>query len=186
MTPAAAVVVVNCSRDCELTETISLIADDGHYDTQCDALYARAFGPGRHAKAAARLREGNVCRHELSVLAFHDDELVGACRIWPIAGDNGVPALFLGPIAVDKSMRSIGLGRRSVQACLAASETTQKCPVILVGDLSFFGPLGFEIVPPDQICMPGPVDPKRLLWAVAGVQPSRLPGGNLKPAAVQA
>ena len=177
--------MIDRERDFELTDSSSLFADDGLHDAQCDALYARAFGPGRHAKAAARLREGNVSRRDLSMLAFQDDGLVGACRMWPIIGDNNVPALFLGPIAVDMSVRGGGLGRRLVLACLAAIETAQKCPVILVGDHSFFGPLGFEVVPMNQVRMSGPVDPKRLLWTVTGTHPSDLPRGDVKPAAFQ-
>ena len=151
-----------------MTQTLTLICDDGKHNAECETLYALAFGPGRFAKAAARLREGNVCRRDLSLLAFDGDVLIGACRLWPIVAENGVKALFLGPIAVDPSRRSAGLGRRLVLACLAAADRAHKTSVILVGDLSFFGDLGFQIVPMGQIAMPGPVDPKRLLWRVGG------------------
>ena len=36
--------------------------------------------------------------------------------------------------------------------------------VLLVGDLPFFGPLGFEVTPRDQVRLPGPVNPYRILW----------------------
>jgi predicted N-acetyltransferase YhbS len=147
-----------------VTDDIVLIPDDGQHDAACEALYARAFGPGRHAKAAARLREGNSCWRELSFLAFAGEILVGACRLWPIEASNGAKALFLGPIAVDMSMRSAGLGQRLVLACLAAVDAGETLPIILVGDISFFGRMGFEVVPAGSITMPGPVDPKRLLW----------------------
>jgi predicted N-acetyltransferase YhbS len=161
-----------------VTDDILLIPDDGHHDAPCEALYARAFGPGRHAKAAARLREDNVCQRDISFLAFVGETLVGACRLWPIEAPDGAKALFLGPIAVDMSMRSAGLGQRLVLACLAAADAKgQGLPVILVGDLSFFGRMGFETVPVDSIAMPGPVDPKRLLWRVGGA--STLPQGRL-------
>ena len=161
-----------------MTNIISLIPDSSQYDAQCEALYARAFGPGRHVKAAARLREGNVCRRDLSVLALADGFVAGACRIWPIEASNGVPALFLGPIAVDIDVRSRGLGQRLVSACLRAIDAEQGCPVILVGDLSFFGKMGFEIVPHGKVKMPGPVDPKRLLWRL-GKDVKILPAGDL-------
>jgi predicted N-acetyltransferase YhbS len=161
-----------------LNESIPIIPDDAKYDAQCEALYARNFGPGRHAKAAARLREGNVCHRDLSMLALVDDKVVGACRLWPIVASNGVSALFLGPIAVDVSMRRTGLGQRLVEACLAAADALEASTVMLVGDLSFFGRMGFEIVPNGQIIMPGPVDPKRLLWRVRD-QFSAVPQGRL-------
>ena len=36
--------------------------------------------------------------------------------------------------------------------------------ILLVGDLPYFGPLGFEVVPAGRIALPGPVDPRRVLW----------------------
>lgn len=153
-----------------MSELIDIIPDDGHHDDQVERLYAQAFGPGRFAKAAARLREGNDCQRELSVLALQGKVLCGVCRLWPIVTDNGVAALFLGPIAVDQSMRSIGLGKQLVDACLAAVDASTRQTVILVGDYSYFGKLGFDIVPAGQVIMPGPVDPKRLLWRVGDPQ----------------
>ena len=35
--------------------------------------------------------------------------------------------------------------------------------VVLVGDVPYYGRFGFVSVPPGQITLPGPVDPKRLL-----------------------
>lgn len=147
-----------------VNEQINVTADDGLHDGVVEQLYARAFGPGRFAKAAARLREGNACYREKSVLAFAGDVLVGACRLWPIVGDNQVAALFLGPIAVDQNLRGAGLGQHLVLACLALVDAGPSQPVILVGDDAYFGKMGFERVPSGQVIMPGPVDPKRLLW----------------------
>jgi predicted N-acetyltransferase YhbS len=84
-------------------------------------------------------------------------------RLWPIRiGET--PALFLGPIAVDARRRGDGLGGALVrQACEAAQARGDKI-VLLVGDLPFFGPLGFEVTPRDQVRLPGPVNPYRILW----------------------
>ncbi len=162
-----------------MTNPITVLPDDGLHDGACEALYARAFGPGRYAKAAARLREGNVCRRDLSMLAFEAGALVGACRLWPIEAQNLAPALFLGPIAVDHLMRNAGLGQRLVLACLEAVDARPALPVILVGDESYFQRMSFEVVPNGQIVMPGPVDPKRLLWRLNTSAPRDLPSGRL-------
>lgn len=154
------------------------MTDSPEYDQVCEALYARNFGPGRFAKAAGRLREGNECRRDLSVLAFSGNGLVGACRLWPITASNGVNALFLGPIAVDPVARHSGLGQRLVEACLARVDSSAFQHVILVGDLSFFGKMAFEIVPDGYAIMPGPVDPKRLLWRKSPASET-LPQGRL-------
>jgi predicted N-acetyltransferase YhbS len=161
-----------------LTTVFSLLPDTGKFDSQCEGLYAHAFGPGRYAKAAARLRENNLCHRDVSVLAFKAEKLVGACRLWPIGASNGAIALFLGPIAVDASVRSAGLGQSLVWACLQAVDLILPSPVILVGDLSFFSRFGFAVIPEGLITMPGPVDPNRLLWRVDGLT-ATLPAGLL-------
>jgi predicted N-acetyltransferase YhbS len=164
----------------QVTETLHqpvLIMDEATYDSDVEALYDKAFGPGRHAKAAARLREGNVSVRTCSVLARGDGAIVGACRMWPIVADDSGKALFLGPIAVDSAYRSVGLGRTLVQACLERAGDDQV--VILVGDMAYFQASGFDIVPSGQVTMPGPVDPKRLLWRTGQVAQSDWPKGKL-------
>jgi predicted N-acetyltransferase YhbS len=126
------------------------------------ALIDAAFGPGRYAKAAERLREGNHVLAELSFTAQAGGVLVGTVRLWPIrVGDR--PLVFLGPIAVDVAWRSHGLGAALVRKACAATAAAGHDLILLVGDPPFFGPLGFEMVPPGRVVMPGPVDPRRLL-----------------------
>jgi predicted N-acetyltransferase YhbS len=126
------------------------------------ALIEAAFGPGRYAKAAERLRENNRLLADLSFTAHACGELVGAVRLWPIhVGDR--PVLFLGPIAVDSAWRSRGLGGALVRRACEAAAIGGHDLVLLVGDPPFFGPLGFSMVPPGRVVMPGPVDPRRLL-----------------------
>jgi predicted N-acetyltransferase YhbS len=36
--------------------------------------------------------------------------------------------------------------------------------VLLVGDMSYYGRMGFEPVPQGRLAFPGPVDPQRLLY----------------------
>ncbi|MFY8140236.1 MAG: GNAT family N-acetyltransferase, partial [Caulobacter sp.] len=82
-----------------------------------DALIDRAFGPGRHAKAAERLRENNSLLPDLSFTAWEGGRLVGSVRLWPVA-IGGAPAVFLGPIAVEAEMRKHRIGQTLVErAC---------------------------------------------------------------------
>ncbi len=146
-----------------------------------DALIDDAFGPGRFAKTAERLREGARAHPAMSTCAWVGDRLAGAVRLWP-ASLGGRPAVFLGPIAVEADLRRHGLGAELVeQACIQARAEDERL-VILVGDLGFFGPLGFEAVPPGRVTLPGPVDPRRLLWRA--LSPGALDGvgGPLKAA----
>ncbi len=128
-----------------------------------DALIADAFGPGRYAKTAERLREGNVLATGSSWCAWSGGELVGAVRTWPVRIGPS-PALFLGPIAVARSCRRRGLGALLVERACEASYAAEGALVLLVGDRAFFEPLGFEPVPAGRIAMPGPVDGRRVLW----------------------
>lgn len=126
------------------------------------ALIDAAFGPGRFAKAAERLRENNRLLADLSFTAHAGGALVGTVRTWPIrVGDR--PVVFLGPIAVESTWRSRGLGAALVRKACEASEATGHDLVLLVGDQPFFGPLGFAMVASGRVVMPGPVDARRLL-----------------------
>jgi predicted N-acetyltransferase YhbS len=126
------------------------------------ALIDASFGPGRFAKAAERLRENNHLLADLSFTAHAGGVLVGTVRMWPIrVGER--PVIFLGPIAVDSSWRSRGLGAALVRKACEATQAAGHDLILLVGDPPFFGPLGFSMVPPGWVTMPGPVDPRRLL-----------------------
>jgi predicted N-acetyltransferase YhbS len=129
------------------------------------ALIDAAFGPGRFAKAAERLRENNTLLADLSFTAHSAEALVGAVRMWPIRiGETA--AIFLGPIAVEPAWRSRGLGAALVRRACEATRNAGHDLILLVGDPPFFGPLGFSQAPPGRLVMPGPVDPRRLLVRV--------------------
>src|SRR5215469_188927 len=103
-----------------------------------EGVVARAFGPGRYAKAAERLREGSSPIRSLSFLAWQGETAVGSVRLWPIAiGET--PALLLGPIAVEDEHRSAGVGAALVRrACEAAAAAGHRL-ILLVGDEPYFG-----------------------------------------------
>lgn len=125
-----------------------------------ERLILRAFGPGRFAKAAERLREGREPQCDLSFVAWDAGEIVGCVRQWPVT-IGGTAALLLGPFAVDPDFRSQGLGSALiVRACEAAADVGHAL-IVLVGDMPYFGPLGFAVAP--KVTMPGPVDARRVL-----------------------
>jgi len=150
------------SRTLPVPDLPSLTPEQPRDAAAIGALIDAAFGPGRFAKAAERLRETNQPLPDLCFTAHAQGALVGSVRLWPIRiGERA--AVFLGPIAVDPAWRGRGLGAALVaKACDAAREAGHPL-VLLVGDPPFFGPLGFSMVPPGRIVMPGPVDPRRVL-----------------------
>jgi predicted N-acetyltransferase YhbS len=126
----------------------------------CDALVDAAFGPGRFAKTAERLRERNTAVPELCFVAREDGRVIGTVRLWPVTiGETR--ATFLGPIAVDKDCRGTGVGALLVERACEAAKAAGWPAVLLVGDAPYFGRFGF--VRARGPVLPGPVDPARLL-----------------------
>jgi predicted N-acetyltransferase YhbS len=139
-----------------------------------EALIDAAFGPGRHAKAAERLREANAPDLSLSRVAIDaGGGIVGCSRMWPIhIGET--PALLLGPFAVDKAWRSKGLGAALIAACCEAAQAAGHALVLLVGDAPYFSKLGFTPVERGAVSLPGPVDMRRVL--VCALKPGAADG----------
>jgi predicted N-acetyltransferase YhbS len=125
-------------------------------------LEERAFGPGRFAKTAYRLREGVEPDWSLSTLARIGGMLVGANTMTRIA-IGGEPALLLGPLTVEEAFRARGLGEALAQKSIEAARAAGHSLVILVGDPPFYERMGFSRTPFGHFTFPGPVDPARLL-----------------------
>ena len=128
-------------------------------------LSERAFGPGRFARTAYRVREGAEPDAGLSFVAWRDGSAVGSIRFTPlrIGGKSG--ALLLGPLAVDPDFAGQGGGRQLIARGLKAARESSYRLVILVGDFAYFARTGFICVPQGQISFPGPVDRARILAA---------------------
>jgi len=127
-----------------------------------DALNEAAFGPGRFAKSAYRLREGVSQVAELSFVAVEGRKFRGSVRFWPIL-IGGHKALMLGPLAVQSDQRGRGIGVSLMEHALAEARRLGHDVVILVGDEPYYARVGFAKLPPGRIRFPGPVDPSRIL-----------------------
>ena len=151
---------------------IEFAADNARFDEKIESMSDKSFGPGRFAKAASLLREDNSCIYSLSRIALLQDSkapvLVGSCRIWPIIDGNNNSAYFLGPIIVDENHRGQSIGAGLVGAVTGACAAESDLPIILVGDLPFFGRFGFAKVPSGLLSLPAAVNPERLLWKGSG------------------
>jgi predicted N-acetyltransferase YhbS len=138
-----------------------------------DALHAALFPPDWNKRAAYVLRDGVPPDPALSFVATLDDRLVGSVRMTPIA-IGGRPALILGPLVVEPQFKGQGTGKTLVRTALAAAKASGHRAVLLVGDLPYYGPLGFTFLGRDVITLPAWVDPDRVL--VAGLAPGALDG----------
>lgn len=132
-------------------------------DAFMEELHAIAFGPGRFAKTAYRIRERFKIDPSLSLVAEVEGTSCGSVWMTPISigGKNG---WMLGPLATHPNFRKLGAGK------LLAREVTKRAMargdgefVMLVGDRDYYCPLGWEPTIPGNIDFPGPVDPTRVL-----------------------
>jgi predicted N-acetyltransferase YhbS len=131
-----------------------------------DHLLDLCFGPQRRTKTSYRLREGAQPVDGLSqVVRDLDVGIAGAISYWPLAiGGKGTRALLLGPLAVHPLRQNIGVGRFLMNETLAKAKAQGHKLVILVGDAPYYARVGFQQVPEGQMLLPGPTDPKRLLF----------------------
>jgi predicted N-acetyltransferase YhbS len=129
--------------------------------TAVDALYAVAFGPGRFARTAWRLRQDLAHDPAVSFVADRRNLVIGAIRQTPVTV-GGVPAYLLGPLAVAETAAKQGIGRALLDRSIASARASEAHAIVLVGDLAFYGPSGFERTG-EAIEFPGPVERHRLL-----------------------
>jgi predicted N-acetyltransferase YhbS len=149
-----------CMTDLSLT----ILAETANDAQAIERLNSRTFGPGRFVLSSYRLREHVDHRLDLSFTAWIGTLLVGSVRQLPICiGDT--PALLLGPLTVEPPFRKRGIGRALLDRALAEAKAQGQRLVVLVGDESYYGRVGFKLIPKGLATMPGPVDPKRLLVA---------------------
>ncbi|MGL4446080.1 MAG: GNAT family N-acetyltransferase [Alsobacter sp.] len=146
-----------------MTDLFLTIRHESPSDSEAiERLHERAFGPGRFARTAYRLREGVAHEDALSFAAMVGTLLVGSIRLTRIVA-GGVPALLLGPVTVEPAFMNRGIGMALVRRSLAAAKEAGHDLILLVGDEPFYGRAGFVKVPRGRLEMPGPVDPERLL-----------------------
>lgn len=129
-----------------------------------ERMHERAFGPGRFARTAYRLREGVQPVAELSFVAVVGTLIVGSIRLTPVDA-GGQPALVLGPLTVEPAFMDRGIGAALMTTALDAAREQGHGLVILVGDKPYYQRFGFEVVPRGKLVLPGPVDPSRFLYS---------------------
>ena len=128
-----------------------------------EQLHRDAFGPGRFARTAFRVREAVEPDPALSFVALSRGHLAGSVRLSPIQV-GPCRALLLGPLAVHPDFKNHGAGALLMKRAIAEAKRLDYCAILLVGDYEYYARFGFERVAPGAICMPGPVDPARLLF----------------------
>jgi predicted N-acetyltransferase YhbS len=127
-----------------------------------EALLDACFGENRHLRTCQRLRDGRAPAEGLGLSVVRRGRLVGTVRLWHVSA-GGVPALVLGPLAVDPSCRQLGIGAALMNHALAVAKGRGHGAVILLGDAAYYARFGFTALKTGQLSLPGPFERDRLL-----------------------
>lgn len=140
-----------------------IIPDSPEHAGAVEALYDDVFGPGRFAKTAERLREGNSKIADASLVAVDAEGVTGVVRVWPVTVGGKDRAAFLGPIAVAERRRGNGVAFKLMERAIGVCREQGYAAVILVGDHDYYDRFGFKQAGAGRFLLPGPVDQHRVL-----------------------
>lgn len=127
-----------------------------------EALLDACFGEHRHMRTCQRLRDGRAPAEGLALSATARGRLVGTVRLWHVSA-GGIPALMLGPLAVEASSRKYGAGAALMVHALAAAKARGHRAVILLGDAPYYSRFGFSAEKTGELVLPGAFERERLL-----------------------
>ena len=131
-----------------------------------EALLDACFGENRQLRICQRLRDGRAPAEGLALSAVRQQgrqaRLVGTLRLWHVSA-GGVPALMLGPLAVDNTCRKLGVGTALMDHALAGAKARGHRAVILLGDAPYYARFGFSALKAGELSLPGPFERERLL-----------------------
>src|SRR5262245_39304925 len=127
-----------------------------------EALLDACFGETRHTRTCQRLRDGRAPAEGLALSAVRQGRLVGTVRLWHVSV-GGVPALMLGPLAVEASSRRYGVGAALMERAIAVAKARGHRAIILLGDAPYYARFGFSAARTSQLTLPGAFERDRLL-----------------------
>ena len=161
----------------------SITAEQPGDEAGREALLDRAMGPGRKRKSSERLRRGRRPSEGLALVAKDEGgALAGTVRLWDVRLGDGQRALMLGPLAVEPSARSLGIGAALMRRAIEEARRLGHGAILLVGDPAYYQRFGFSAGRTGDLAMPGPYERHRFL--ALELMPGSLDGarGVLRPA----
>ena len=140
-----------------------------------EELLDAAFGEGRQARTAYRIREGMGWLPGLSFAALDDEDyLVATIQLWPVAltdpDRRAHPLLMVGPVAVMPGRQGEGFGKALMATSLAAADQlggASALPQMLIGDFDYYSQWDFSAAHTGGWRCPGPWERERLLARTA-------------------
>ncbi|WP_025898233.1 GNAT family N-acetyltransferase [Sneathiella glossodoripedis] len=128
-----------------------------------EKLLDKSFGEDRFKKTAYALRQNSNSIPELCLVAREAGNLLASIQYWHLKIAGEVPALLLGPIAVQPERQGEGIGVGLIRDTLQLAKSLGHKIVILVGDPAYYGRFGFSSAFEKGLELPGPVEAHRFL-----------------------
>jgi len=152
------------------TETAFIIDRENPGDVVArERLLDAAMGPGRRRKSSEAIRRGRIPAEGLALVARDQDgHVIGTVRLWDIQAGvtpegRAVPALLLGPLAVDSGHEGKGIGGALMRAAILEAKKRGHGAILLVGDPAYYERFGFSTQKMTTLVMPGPFERHRFL-----------------------
>lgn len=142
---------------------VSIVAESDADVAAREAMLDAAMGPKRRKKSSEKLRRGRRPAEGLALVAKDEaGRLLGTVRLWNVAaGDRA--ALLLGPLAVDPSYKSGGIGSALMRHAIEEAARLGHGAILLVGDAPYYNRFGFTAEKTGTLSMPGPYERHRFL-----------------------
>ena len=154
----------------EISVQSFVIAEEASFDVPArEALLDRAMGPMRKKKSSEKIRRNRLPADGLALVARDDaGTLIGTVRLWHVdagigADGRGVPALLLGPLAVEPGLSGKGVGGALMRAAIAEAAARGHGAILLVDDPEYYARFGFCVDKAELLVMPGPFERRRFL-----------------------
>ena len=128
-----------------------------------------AMGPNRKKKSSEALRRNRIPAEGLALVARDESgHLIGTVRLWNVEAGitrdgTKVPALLLGPLAVDADHEGKGIGAALMRAAILEAGKRGHGAILLVGDAPYYERFGFSTDKTVTLMMPGPFARERFL-----------------------
>jgi predicted N-acetyltransferase YhbS len=150
-------------------DAVTIALESGSDIAVRDALLDRAMAPNWKNKTSAKLRRGRLPAEGLAFVARDNrGGIIGTVRLWDVTAGidtvgRPVPALLLGPLAVDPEAKSRGAGSLLMRHALSEAARLGHGAVLLVGDAAYYARFGFTAKNTGALALPGPVERDRFL-----------------------
>jgi predicted N-acetyltransferase YhbS len=161
---------VDAARAGLATDDLVMVRAEAPYEIdERNALLARAMPADWRSKSSEKLRAGYRPAAHLALVAKNRaGHILGTVRLWDVnAGidrdGRPVPALLLGPLAVDPAAKSAGIGTALMLRAIEKARRHGHGAILLVGDAAYYDRFGFTAEKTGTLLMPGPCDRARFL-----------------------